>query len=393
MKRLIITAVIGLIFIQVYGQTRAELEKQREQAIKDIKYLDTMLKRTEKEKTETIGDLSLLRRKLRLRENVISGYKEEQALLEKRMELNRIAVEMMEEDIEVLIKEYEKAILHAQKESKGNPEIAYILASKDLNQGYKRLKYLQQVAKYRRREAEIILDLKGEVEENRRKLEEDLLKVSELKTREEGQKIQLQREQRKQRGVISELRQKERTLRANLRKKQRIAEEIEKEIERVIEEERRRREMSDMTPEMAIISDDFAKNKGRLPWPVERGVVTSQFGVHQHPVIKGTEINNIGIEISSGTREAARAVFKGSVMSVFGISGGNMAVIIRHGKYLTVYQNLVNVKVKPGDKVDTKQYIGDVYFDSEGNSKSTIKFMIYEEKDKKNPEQWLSKRR
>ncbi|MCF8222924.1 MAG: peptidoglycan DD-metalloendopeptidase family protein [Bacteroidales bacterium] len=393
MKRLIITAVFGLIFIQVCGQTRAELEKQREQAIKDIKYLDTMLKRTEKEKTETIGDLSLLRSKLKLRENVIRGYKEEQALLEKRMELNRIAVEMMEEDIEILIKEYEKAILHAQKESKGNPEIAYILASKDLNQGYKRLKYLQQVAKYRRREAEIILDLKGEVEDNRRKLEEDLLRVSELKTREEGQKIQLQREQRKQRGVITELKQKERTLRENLRKKQRIAEEIEREIERVIEEERRKREMSDMTPEMAIIGDDFAKNKGRLPWPVERGVVTSQFGVHQHPVIKGTEINNIGIEISSGTREAARAVFKGSVMSVFGISGGNMAVIIRHGTYLTVYQNLVNVKVKPGDEVDTKQYIGDVYFDSEGNSKSTIKFMIYEEKDKKNPEQWLSKRR
>lgn len=376
--------------IKLEAQSRSELEKQREEALRDINYLDNMLEKTSMEKTESMNELNMIRKKLALRENVIEGLVEEQNLLEGRMELNKLAIDLMESDIETLIKEYEKAIKHAQKVSKGNPELAYILSSKDINQGYKRLKYLQQVAKYRRREAEIIMDLKTVVEENRNQLEEDLIKISDLKKREERQKSSLDREQRSQRTIINSLGRKERELRKELEDKKRIAEEIEKEIERVIEAERRRNAMNEMTPEDRIIGEDFANNIGRLPWPVERGVITAQYGVHKHPVIKGAEINNIGIEITSGTKEAARAVFKGKVMSVFGISGGNMAVIIRHGKYLTVYQNLVNVKVKPGDEVETKEYIGDVYNEKDG--KSIIKFMIYEEREKKNPEEWLAKK-
>ncbi len=377
----------------VSGQTRAELEAQRKQALQDIRYVDNMLKQTSEEKTETMSELNMIRRKLVLRENVIGGLLEEQQLLEGRMELNKLAVDLMENDIKLLIKEYEKAIKHAQKVTKGNPDLAYILASKDLNQGYKRLKYLQQVAKYRRREAEVILELKSEVEENKDKLEKDLIEISELKATEERQKLSLQREQRNQRNVIKGLSQKESELKRELERKKRIADEIEKEIERVIEEERRRNEITAMTPEEKLIGDDFSKNMGRLPWPVERGVITSQFGVHDHPVIKGAKINNIGVEITSGTKEMARAVFKGKVMSVFGISGGNMAVIIRHGKFLTVYQNLVNIKVTPGDEVNAREYIGDVFFEGEKDGKSTIKFMVYEEKEKKNPEKWLAKRR
>ncbi len=391
MKALFIILILLTTCINVFGQTRTELEEQRNEAIRDIQYLDNMLEKTSVEKSESMNELNMIRRKLNLRENVISGLMEEQDLLEGRMELNKVAIDMMESDIDILIKEYEKAVKHAQKISKGNPELAYILASKDINQGYKRMKYLQQVAKYRRREAEIILDLKDEVEENREKLEKDLIEISELKKTEERQKDNLTSEQRKQRSIINQLSQKERELRQELAEKRRIAEEIEKEIERIIEEERRRNEMNMLTPEEMIVGEDFSKNKGSLPWPVERGVITSQFGVHDHPVIKGAKINNIGVEITSGTKEIARAIFKGRVMSVFGITGGNMAVIIRHGKYLTVYQNLINVKVKPGDEVETKEYIGDIYF--EESEKSIIKFMIYEEKEKKDPEEWLAKKR
>jgi len=389
-----VTIILWIFLIYCYsvtGQTRTELEQQRNEALKDIEYLDNMLEKTSVEKSESMNELNMIRRKLNLRENVIYGLMEEQELLEGRMELNKLAIDMMESDIDILIKEYEKAVKHAQKISKGNPELAYIMASKDINQGYKRMKYLQQVAKYRRREAEIILDLKNEVEENREKLEGDLIKISELKKTEERQKDNLNREQRRQRSIINQLSQKEKELKQELAKKRRIAEEIEKEIERIIEEERRRNEMNTLTPDEMIVGEDFSNNKGNLPWPVERGVITSQFGLHEHPVIKGAQINNIGIEITSGTKEVARAVFKGKVMSVFGITGGNMAVIIRHGKYLTVYQNLINVKVKPGDDVKTKEYIGDVYF--EENEKSIIKFMVYEEKEKKNPEEWLAKKR
>ncbi|MEE4215738.1 MAG: hypothetical protein V2I34_11780, partial [Bacteroidales bacterium] len=166
----IITVIIFVIISAstAPGQTRAELEKQRTEALKDIEYLDGMLEKTSTEKSESMNELNMIRRKLILRENLIKGLMEEQALLEKRMELNKIAIELMEEDVKILVKEYEKAIKNAQKVSKGRPEMAYILSSKDINQGYKRLRYLQQVAKYRRREAEIIMDLKEEVEENKK---------------------------------------------------------------------------------------------------------------------------------------------------------------------------------------------------------------------------------
>ncbi len=386
--------VIVILMMSCYvleAQTRAELEQRRREALNDIEYLDNMLDKTYEEKSESMNELNMIRRKLNLRENVINGLREEQELLEGRMELNKLAIEMMEEDVDMLVKEYEKAIKHAQKVSKGNPKLAYILASRDINQGYKRLKYLQQVAKYRRREAEIIRELKGEVEENRDKLEKDLIEISELQKREERQRNSLQREQRSQRNVINKLSRKERELRKELEEKRRITKEIENEIARVVEEERRREEMIALTPEEKLVGEDFSKNKGKLPWPVERGVITGQYGVHDHPVIKGAKINNIGIEITSGTKEVARAVFKGRVMSVFGISGGNMAVIIRHGNFLTVYQNIVNVKVKPGDEVEAKEYIGDVYF--EDGEKSIIKFMVYEEKKRENPEEWLAKKR
>jgi septal ring factor EnvC (AmiA/AmiB activator) len=389
MKIIISVIILILAGSLAYGQTRAELEQKRAEALKDIEYLDDMLAKTSSEKTESMNELNMIRRKLNLRENVIRGLMEEQELLEQRMDLNRIAIELMEEDIERLVKEYEKAIKNAQKVSKGKPEMAYILSSKDINQGYKRLKYLQQVAKYRRREAEIIMDLKQEVEENKEQQEKDLLEISELKEKEERQKSSLSREQRSQTNIINKLGRQERDLKKELEEKRRIAIEIEKEIERIIEEEKRKNELNAMTPEEKLVGEDFSKNKGRLPWPVERGVITSRFGVHDHPVIKGAKINNIGVEISSGSREKARAVFKGKVMSVFGITGGNMAVIIRHGKFLTVYQNIVNVQVKPGDEVSAREHIGDVYFDE--GQKSVIKFMIYEEKEKMDPEAWLAR--
>lgn len=391
-----VTVVLIIIYINVTGvegQTRTELEKQREETLLDIEYVDNLLKETTQERAEGLNRLNIVNNRLRLREDVIYGIKGEIALLKTRQELNTLAIELMMADLDILIIEYEKAILHAQIVSKGQPELAYIFTAKDLNQGYKRMKYLQQVAKYRRREAELIYEIKGEIDRKRIQLEEDLYDISTLKGREEQQKQSLQNEQQKRRRLINKLNKKERELRRELRRKQKIADEIEKEIDRVIEEERRRRDISEITPEEKLVGDDFSKNRNNLPWPVSRGIITSHFGVHDHPVFKGTKVDNIGIEITSGQKESARTVFKGTVVSVFGITGGNMAVIIRHGRYLTVYQNIVNVLVRPGEEVLTKQKIGDVFYDKNAGSKCIIKFMVFEEKKKLDPELWIAKRR
>jgi murein hydrolase activator len=303
-----------------------------------------------------------------------------------------LAVDMMESDLIILKRDYARTIINSYKSSKGNPEMAFLLSARDFNQGYKRLKYLQQVTKFRRRESEIISELKDQIEKAKSKLQEDLYNISELKSREELQKGLLQKEQDNKRRLVKSLGNKEKQLKRELEEKKLIAKKIETEILKIIEEERRKKKKSELTPEQVIIGDNFAENMGRLPWPVERGVITGQFGLQKHPVLVYVTEDNIGIEITSLGITTVRSIFKGQIVRVFAIPGANTAIIIRHGKYLSVYQNLINVKVKQGDNVDTKQEIGEVFCDVKNGAKSILKFMIFEEKEKRNPEQWIAKK-
>ena len=145
-----------------------------------------------------------------------------------------------------------------------------------------------------------------------------------------------------------------------------------------------------LTPEEKLISDNFQGNKGKLPWPTERGVVTSRFGKHQHAVLKQVTVQNDGIDISTVQGAEARALFGGVVSKVVAILGANYTVIIRHGNFLTVYQNLVNVRVKTGDRVTVKQVLGTVFTEEESNS-TMLHIEIWKELNKQNPEDWLSR--
>jgi murein hydrolase activator len=376
----------------ISGQTKAELEEKRKKTLDEINYVDYLLKTTSKEKNEGINSVKIIGRKLDLRETVIKGIREEIDLISDRIELNNLAISMMEDDLVKLKNDYEKAIVNSYKSQKGNPELIYILSAKDFNQGYKRLKYLQQVAKFRRRESEIIIELKGQIETSKRKLENDLIHLSDLKSREEQQKKLLENEQEKKQDLVKSLSSKEKQLKKELEEKKRVAREIENQIDRLVEEERRRTIKTETTPEQKIIGESFSENMGRLPWPVEKGIITSHFGVHPHPVFKYLTEDNIGIEITSSGKMNARSVFQGEVAKVFAISGANMTVIIRHGKYLSVYANISAVRVRPGDKVIPKQDIGDIYLDPRNGNNCVLKFMIFETNMKYlDPEIWITK--
>jgi len=387
-----------LIFLSIIitslcsGQTRKELEEQRRKTLEDISYVDNLLKETVKEKSTGLNQLNIIGNKLVLRENVISGMRSEIDLLNKRIGLNSLAVSLMENDLIILRKDYAGTIVNSYKAGKGNPDLGYILSAKDFNQGYKRLKYLQQVTKFRHQETEIILELKQQVEKSKEKLQEDLVNVSDIKNSEERQKVLLQQEQDRKKRLVTSLGNKEKQLKRELEEKKRIAQKIEAEIARVIEEEKKKALKNDLTPEMKLIGESFSDNKGRLPWPVEKGVITSQFGLHNHPILAYVKEDNIGIEITSSGETSVRNIFRGQVVRVFSISGGNMAIIIRHGKYYSVYQNLVKVKVKKDDMVETKQEIGEVFCDGENGSKSILTFMIFEEREKYDPELWIAKK-
>jgi murein hydrolase activator len=393
MKRVIIASVLFLgTLLAVNGQSRKDLEDQRRKTLEEISYVDNLLKETAKEKNESLNELKIIGKKLNLRESVLKGLQDEILLLSDRIDLNNLAISMMESDLVVLKGDYEKAVLSSFRSSKGNSEIGYVLSAKDFNQGYKRLKYLQQITKFRRQESEVILELKSEIEVSKKKMEEDMSRITDLKSREEQQKYLLQGEQDKQQKIVKSLGSKEKQLQKELEEKRRIARRIESEISKLLAEEKRKTAKTEISPEQKLIGDNFYENKGRLPWPVDKGVITSHFGVHNHPVLKYVMENNSDVEISSSGETPVRSIFKGTVARVFSIQGLNMSIIIKHGRYFTVYSNLVNVVVKTGDKVETKQIIGSVYNDSEKGNEAILKFMITEEKVNLDPELWISKK-
>jgi murein hydrolase activator len=393
MKFLLIASfLLFFLNLAVLAQTKTELEEKRKKTLDEINYVDNLLKTTSREKTQGMNDVKILGRKLDLRESVIRGMREEINLISDRIDLNNIAIEMMEEDLVDLKKDYARAVINSYKSKKRNPEIIYVLSAKDFNQGYKRLKYLQQVTKFRRRESEIILELKAQIETSKKRLENDLNRISDLKSREEQQKKLLENEQDTKKQMVKSLTKKEKQLQRDLEEKKRVANKIEKEIERIIEEEKRKTIKSEATPEQKMIGESFSENRGRLPWPVEKGVITSHFGIHPHPVFKYLTEDNIGIEITSSGKVNARSVFQGEIVKVFAIKGANMTVIIKHGKFLSVYANISNVRVKVGDKVAVKQDIGDVYMDPGNGNNSILKFMIFEANMKYlDPEAWIEK--
>lgn len=394
MKYLFITFLLWFGFLNcLNAQTKKELEDKRSKTLEEIAYVDNLLKTTAKEKSESMNDIKIIGKKLSLRESVIVGMRDEITLLSDRIGLNTVAIEMMERDLVVLKKDYARAVINSYKTQKSNPELVYILSAKDFNQGYKRLKYLQQVTKFRRRESEIIMELKSQIETTKNRLQNDLGKVSDLKSREEQQKNLLQSEQTKKQKMVKTLSNKEKQLRKDLEEKKRIARNIENAIAKLIEEERKKAVKADNTPEQKLIGENFVENKGRLPWPVDKGIITSHYGIQKNAVLKYVEENNIDIEITSSGKTICRSIFKGEVARVFAIQGANMTIIIRHGRYLSVYTNIVNVRVKPGDKIELKQELGEVYSGPADGNNSVLKFMIFETNAKyQDPEVWLSKK-
>jgi septal ring factor EnvC (AmiA/AmiB activator) len=223
-------------------------------------------------------------------------------------------------------------------------------------------------------------------------MEEDLANIFQLKTNEEKQKALLIQEQERKKKMVSSLGSREKQLKKELEDKKKIAQKIETEISRLIEEERKKSLNADLTPEMKLIGENFEENKGRLPWPVEKGIVTSKYGTQKHPVLDYVSENNIGIDITSYGKTPVRAVFRGQAVRIFAIQGANTSIILKHGKYFTVYQNLINVRVKQGDMVNTKEEMAEVYCESNNGNRAILKFMIFLEREKVDPEQWIAKK-
>jgi len=389
-----------LIFLAGYpnivsAQTKEELEKRKGKTQEEIEYTSKLLEETQQKKKSSLNRVRIINKRIQLRNQLLRSINQEISLYNKEIKQKQNLINELENDMEMVKSQYEMLIQFAFWNKNKNDRLMFILSADNFNMAYKRMKYIQQYTRHRKEQAILIRSMQKELKVEIAELEAVILQKEELARQKAGENRNLERERRNKDKMLAELSGKEKELKRKIEESIKIARRLEKEIASIISAEAskdRSRNMYDqLTPEEKLISDNFQGNKGKLPWPTERGVVTSSFGKHQHAVLKQVTVQNDGIDISTVQGAQARALFGGVVSKVVAILGANFTVIIRHGNFLTVYQNLVNVKVKPGDKVLVKQVLGTVFTEEESNS-TLLHIEIWKELNKQNPEDWLSRK-
>lgn len=392
----VFTFVFLCLGLSCFAQSINDLQNKKDKAAKEIEYTSRLLNETSKSEKSSISKLRLINNKISKRNSVISNISNEIKIYEDFIETNTQAIKMLENDIEDLKDEYAKVIRLAYKNRNVNDKILFLLSSESFNQAYRRLLYFKRYKDYRENQAKVITEVRKVLDESAQRLEQQKIEKQKLIGQNQVEKHKLSKEQKQQNSELKKLKTQKSSLQKKLRKQQKTERKLEREIQRIIEEEARKNQKAgktdySLTPEQKLIGNNFEQNKHRLPWPVERGVIVEHFGVHNHPVLNNVKVKNNGIDIATEVGAKVRAVFNGEVSRVFAISGGNTAVIVRHGNFLTVYSNLREVIVKKGDKIKTKQQIGTVFTDLDDGNKSILKFQIWKESTKLNPEDWIGR--
>ena len=397
--RLILLSVFLLSFVCLQAQTKEDLQHKKKMLLKEIEYTNELLEKTKKSQSSSMDELVKLNKKIEARTEVISTIKLEINLLDKKIEKNKLAIAALESDLTELKDEYAKMLYYTYKNKSSYNRLMFMFSSKDFNQAYKRLKYLQQYASYRKRQAELIIKTKAAIDAKISKLEDIRTEKQVLLYSLDNEKQNFNREKLEQEGVLTDLKKKEKDLKKDLIRKQRTAEKFQRAIEEIIREEiRRAREAAakagksskgfPMTPEAQALSRTFSANKSKLPWPVAQGVITADYGTHPHPVLKQIQVKNNGVDISTNAGSMARAIFEGTVSKIIIIPGEGKSVLIRHGEYLSVYSYMSEVFVKAGDKVTTKQELG-LLVSENSNTKTEIHFELWKGMSTLNPAYWL----
>lgn len=388
--------ILGVFLILLpfgaFSQNREELEKKKQKTQKEIEYTSKLLNQTRKGAKKSYNDLLLLNKKITSRKELIINIGRELKLLDKHIKENQDIINALQNDLEELKKKYARMIQYARRNKNTQQRLMFILSSEDFNQAYKRIRYLQQYAEYREQQAAAIVSMQKVIEDQTEALESRKQEKEQLLTSKEKERLKLNSEKEEQSTILQNLQSKEKELKRKLAAKRKQARQLEEEIERLIALEAKKSSgnVYVLTPEEKIISTNFGNNKGRLPWPVSRGVITRQFGTHPHPVLKNIQTNNNGIDISTSEGARVRSIFDGNVRKIFQIPGAQNAIIIRHGNYLSVYTHLAKVFVSEGEQVSTKQHIGELFTDKSENQ-TIVHIEIWYGNKKMNPENWLAK--
>ena len=373
-----------------------KLKQQRKQLQQEIKQINTLLFTNTKKKKSALNEVEDLAVKINLRERLIRVTNEEANRLTQQINVNQRTIDRQRKALEALKADYADMIRYSYASKSGQSRLMFLFSSESFLQAYKRFQYLKQYAAFRKKQGLLIAQKTQTLQAlNKTLLTQKTRKEALVK---ENRTVQnsLSEERLAQKELVTALKKRERSLESQIRKKQKQIAAYDKEIQRLIraaiaasnKAAGKNKAVFTLTPEAQLIDKNFTANKGKLPWPVEQGVVTLGFGTQTHPVVKTTKIQSNGVTIATPDNAEVRAVFKGKVMQVFSFKGSNPGVLIQHGNYITSYSNLAAVYVKKGQTIEAKEVIGKV-FTHPNTGKSELKFSVFQNTTPVNPKGWV----
>ena len=396
----IIASILLFIGQSLFAQNQRQqnLEAQRKRLQQEIKQINTLLFSNEKRKKSVLTQVEDLSLKINVRRRLIRVTNEQANRLTQQINVNQRSISQQRKELEELKKDYSDMILKSYQSKSGQSRMMFLFSSENFLQAYKRFQYLKQYASFRKKQGEQISEKTQILQELNISLLDQKRKKENLVKENRAAEEQYRQEQKSQESLVLELKKKERNFISQIRRKQKKTNEINKEIQRLIREAiiasnkaagvKRNSNVFSLTPEDQLISDNITANKGKLPWPVQQGVVIQRFGRQPHPVVKTAIIQSNGVTIATPKNAQARAVFEGKVMSIIGFKGSNPSVLIQHGNYITTYSNLGEVYVTKGQKVKPKEVIGKVFTNPE-TGKTELKFSVFKASTPVNPKGWI----
>ena len=388
-----------------YAQrTKESLEKEIRALQQEIETANKLLKETSKNKEVTLNQVALMDKKIKDRQKLINACNEQIKVLDKSINKGEKNIKSLNGELKKLSGEYAKMVQFAYKNKSHYDKLEFLFASEDFNQAFQRMRYIQQFAGARKTKMDQIASTRQKVSKELEQLRQDKEQQAALLAEQKAQQEALIKEKNELDEQVKKLKKQEGKIQQNIKDKQAQAKKFQKQIDDIIAEEIRKaneRASKDakkgtkpdkmaLTPAEKALSTSFSANKGKLPWPVERGVVSSSYGKHASAISDKVTITNNGIDIVTTENAKARCVFDGVVVTVVKPSASNIGVIIRHGDYFTVYSQMDEAYVNRGDKVKTKQDIGRVHTDR-AEGKTELHFELRQGKDCLNPSTWLAK--
>ena len=377
--------------------TRESLEKKRIELRNEIRRINELRSSNKQKERSVLSQVEDLDQQIRSTENLIKVTNQQANLLTNQINANTNKISRLRKELEELKEDYAGMIEKSYKSKSSQSRIMFLLSSENFLQAYKRLQYMKQYTNYRKQQGDEIKARTEELQELNASLANQKEAKEALIAENRQTRAQLEKNKKAQQDLMQSIRSRDGEFAAQIRQKQQEINKINAQIEKMIRESIAKsneesgsseRDVYELTPAAKALAADFVKNKGRLPWPVRSGVVTSRFGRQPHPVVKSISINNNGVNIDTDSGGKARAVFNGTVSEVQVLKGANKAVMVRHGDYITIYDNLENVFVKKGDVVNTGQELGAIAT-SRTSGKTTLHFLIYKNMQKMDPADWI----